>query len=395
MCEQISLPFCSSHAKEELDAALEEHRVLFPMLELDNSPLLKKLRGRLDKAWRSYLITDDGFQYLEGLVSSAETAETQQAAKARLKYYRNQRRKCLLKNELSESDSLRCKNCNVELGRQQTLFCGSECVKESRRESHIRICKDCGKTPEEVEFGKHPKTVDELSIVCKICNRKRIKASTANYSPEKLAEIDARRKSDPYKNAHLMRKFGIDLDFYNQLISKQQDKCAICTNEFTIANLAQVDHDHITGKVRGLLCRTCNMGLGVFRDEPNKLEQAASYLKRTSDLAHRESVAQLLLKRRDEKRHDMLAVRGILIASKEGRLRLLESQGFKCACCEDDLSHRNFLKINIDHDHAGMFIRGALCKHCNVGLGLFYEDEVRFAAAIAYLVQHGASGVAA
>lgn len=394
MCEQIALPFCSSHAKEELDAAIEDHQVKSSAPELDNGSL-KKLRGRLDKAWRSFLITDEGLLDLEGLVASAETTETQQAAKARLKYYRNQRRKCLLKNELSEEDLLRCKNCNNELGKQQTLFCGSECVKESRIRSHVRTCKDCGKTPEEAEFGKHPKTVDGLSIVCKICNRKRIKASTANYSPDKLTEIDARRKSDLYKNTRLVRKFGIDVNFYNKMVSEQQNKCAICTYEFTDANLPQVDHDHITGKVRALLCRTCNMGLGVFRDDHSKLRQAIDYLRRTTEKTHIESVTQLLLKRKDEKRHDMLAVRGILTASKEGRLRLLESQDLKCACCEHDLSHRNFLKINIDHDHIGMFIRGALCKHCNVGLGLFYEDEARFTAAIGYLVKHSSAELAA
>lgn len=394
MCEQKALPFCSTHAKQELDAAIEDHRMESSKQGSGNESL-KKFRGRVDKAWRSFLITDDGLLYLESLVASATTIESQKAAKARLKYYRNQRRKCLLKNELSGEGTLRCKNCNTELGKQQTLFCGSDCVKEERRQSHIRTCKDCGKTPAEVEFGKHPDPVDGLSTVCKICNRTRIKVSTANYSPEKLAEIDARRNSDPYKNTRLMRKFGIDVNFYNQLISEQCNNCAICAHGFTGANSAQVDHDHVTGKVRGLLCRTCNMGLGVFRDEPDKLQQAVEYLRRASDRAHIENVAQLLLKRKGELRHDMLAVRGILTSSKEGRLRLLESQDLKCACCEEDLSHRNFLKINIDHDHDGMFIRGALCKHCNVGLGLFYEDEARFTAAIAYLVKHASSELAA
>lgn len=297
-----------------------------------------------------------------------------------------------------------CLNCNTELFNTRKRYCSPECAQRKRikdralkLENYVRICKDCGRTPEEVEFGKHPKTIDGLSIVCKICNRLRIKASTAKYSPEKLAEIDERRKSDPYKSATLMRAFGIDLEFYNHLLSQQENRCAICTNDFTGSDFPQVDHDHITGRVRGLLCRTCNMGLGMFKDDITKLEQATNYLKLTSEISHIATVINLLARREDEKRLDMRHMRSAepKQKSKEGRLRLLEYQNLKCACCEDDLSHRNFLKINIDHDHAGMFIRGALCKHCNVGLGLFYEDEARFVAAIAYLVKHDASELAA
>lgn len=294
-----------------------------------------------------------------------------------------------------QKSSLICGNCKSPLRGQQKRFCSTSCVAEDRKKNHVRRCKDCARTPEEVEFGQHPKTLDGLSIVCKPCNRLRTRKTTSNYSPERREEIKARFKSEPYKNSILLRTFGIDREYYRTLLAEQNSECAICADSFTEENFPQIDHDHSTGKVRGLLCRTCNMGLGMFKDDTDKLSQAIKYLKLTSAEDHIDKVKSLITRRKGEMRHDLKATRGILILSKEGRLRLLESQGFKCACCEDDLSHRNFLKINIDHDHAGMFIRGALCKHCNVGLGLFYENEVRFAAAIAYLVQHGASEVAA
>lgn len=290
-----------------------------------------------------------------------------------------------------------CVNCNNELSKRQDFFCSAECRKEDRVKNHVRICKDCSRTPEEVEFGKHPKTIDGLSIICKECNRLRVKKTMSNYSPEKRAEIAARVKSDSYRSTTLLREFGIDINFYNQLLTRQRGACAVCETVFTDDNFPQVDHDHSTGKVRGLLCRTCNMGLGMFKDNINKLEQATNYLKRTSEASHIDTVIKLLSRRDGEKRLDMRHMRKVepIAKSKEGRLRLLESQDLKCACCEDDLSHRNFLKINIDHDHAGMFIRGALCKHCNVGLGLFYEEETRFASAIAYLAEHSSGQLAA
>ena len=67
---------------------------------------------------------------------------------------------------------------------------------------------------------------------------------------------------------------------YNSLFLKQNGCCAICKkhqSEFTIS--LAVDHDHITKKVRGLLCYNCNMGLGRFKDNLDYLNNASKYLK--------------------------------------------------------------------------------------------------------------------
>lgn len=67
---------------------------------------------------------------------------------------------------------------------------------------------------------------------------------------------------------------------YNILVGKQGNKCAICNRhrlEFT-QDLA-VDHDHITGKIRGLLCHKCNVGLGYFKDDVLLVKKAAEYLQ--------------------------------------------------------------------------------------------------------------------
>lgn len=280
-----------------------------------------------------------------------------------------------------------CEHCGaVPVSRRK--FCSQDCIRGNRAENHIRKCKDCEKTPEEVAFGKHKNTIDGLSIVCKPCNRKRVEKTTSKYSAEKRAEIAERFKSPMYKNNIMIRNFGIGLSEHEKMKNQQGNKCMICSSSFTEALVPNIDHDHSTGKVRGLLCRGCNTGLGMFKDNPTKLQLAIEYLRRTSKPTHIDRVANLINKRPGENHYDMKAMRGILHLSKEGRLRLLESQGFMCACCSEDLSHLNFRMINIDHDHAGLFVRGALCKHCNLGLGLFYEDEVRFLAAVDYLVVH-------
>lgn len=67
---------------------------------------------------------------------------------------------------------------------------------------------------------------------------------------------------------------------YEALMAQQGGACAICRKE-PVGRLC-VDHCHATGKVRGLLCATCNMGLGFYRDDEGLMRAAAAYLKSAS-----------------------------------------------------------------------------------------------------------------
>lgn len=69
------------------------------------------------------------------------------------------------------------------------------------------------------------------------------------------------------------------------MMRDQGNKCAICSKEIYLfgskkSNTAHVDHDLVTGKVRGLLCQECNTGLGKFRDNPLFLANAIKYIER-------------------------------------------------------------------------------------------------------------------
>lgn len=65
---------------------------------------------------------------------------------------------------------------------------------------------------------------------------------------------------------------------YDDLVLKQEGKCAVCNDDFEDNDC--VDHDHNTGKVRGLLCPSCNKGLGFFKDSALRLIRAINYLLR-------------------------------------------------------------------------------------------------------------------
>jgi len=76
------------------------------------------------------------------------------------------------------------------------------------------------------------------------------------------------------------KKYGITPKIYNELFGKQDGCCAICgIHQSELPYTLCIDHDHITGLVRGLLCQKCNTGIGKFEDNPDLVERALYYLK--------------------------------------------------------------------------------------------------------------------
>ena len=91
------------------------------------------------------------------------------------------------------------------------------------------------------------------------------------------------KRASNQRNAKLKHAYGITLSQYDQILEKQGDACAICgvttpsSNQFGQISFS-VDHCHESGEVRGLLCDTCNRGLGYFKDNPLSLQKAIDYL---------------------------------------------------------------------------------------------------------------------
>lgn len=94
------------------------------------------------------------------------------------------------------------------------------------------------------------------------------------------------------QNNNLLRRYGVTRQFVLDLFQKQAGRCAICKEPiedyFTKKKSTHLDHDHVTGRVRGILCNKCNFGLGIFRDSPELLRAAANYIEKnlecTSDV---------------------------------------------------------------------------------------------------------------
>jgi len=75
---------------------------------------------------------------------------------------------------------------------------------------------------------------------------------------------------------------GLPIEQYDQMIIDQQNKCAICKKSFTYEDrnhIPYIDHDHLTGKIRSLLCHGCNTILGFAEDKIEILNEAINYLR--------------------------------------------------------------------------------------------------------------------
>ena len=118
------------------------------------------------------------------------------------------------------------------------------------------------------------------------------KRSSAENYKEYMREWHKKARAanaEYYSDKYLYKKYGVTLEWYNQNLAKQKNVCAICKQPEVAVIRGRVismpvDHDHQTGKVRGLLCTKCNRGLGLFADKVENLRSAISYLESHQDM---------------------------------------------------------------------------------------------------------------
>ena len=84
------------------------------------------------------------------------------------------------------------------------------------------------------------------------------------------------RRVKSHREIHLKFEYGMSLEDYDVLLARQGGVCAICKRPSERPLF--VDHCHATGKVRGLLCHSCNSALGFYQDDPNLTRAATDYL---------------------------------------------------------------------------------------------------------------------
>ena len=136
------------------------------------------------------------------------------------------------------------------------------------------LCKcDCGN--EYVTRGAALRNGDTKSCGC-------MTAEWIRQSRTKHGMTDPRHPKHKWyiRTRPFLRKYGITPEQYEVMLKEQKDKCKICERMFDEeTTVPHVDHCHSTGKVRGLVCRSCNTGLGFFEDNTEWLKKAITYLE--------------------------------------------------------------------------------------------------------------------
>ena len=172
-----------------------------------------------------------------------------------------------------------CKLCSnaADRKREAVKFASSRRKKQDREIEQEamhsigkRKCSNCLEVKSEDDFGLQPKGKYGLKSRCKACIAKLKTKST----PEQLERANYLRR---------FRKYGLTEEQYLKLISDSGNKCMICSKEFKTATDAFIDHCHSTGLVRGVLCSSCNSGLGFFKDSSLLLSKANNYILGSKD----------------------------------------------------------------------------------------------------------------
>jgi len=129
-----------------------------------------------------------------------------------------------------------------------------------------KVCTGCTIEKSVEDFHRNKRDASETQSQCKACNKARLS------TPENIE----RRKR--YAWLGCLKKFGITESDYNEMFDRQLGLCAICHKPENDIKLA-VDHNHDTDEVRGLLCKRCNMAIGLLGDNYETVLSAALYLK--------------------------------------------------------------------------------------------------------------------
>jgi len=142
-------------------------------------------------------------------------------------------------------------------------------------------CSDCKHDKPEIDFSKDRATKSGLRSYCRDCASVRYKRDyslRADYHKarsSKWAKENPERRKLIQKNADLKSLYGLSLERFEILLTKQGGLCCICCLPM---KKPCVDHCHETGTVRGLLCTACNTGIGHLKHSPELLRSALGYL---------------------------------------------------------------------------------------------------------------------
>lgn len=167
----------------------------------------------------------------------------------------------------------------------------------------MKTCNRCKKNKEDSEFVTSRGKPSTRCGKCRIDRNRQAKKHYHNWHDEvrKYDKVYYHKNRERFvrirRNNALKLKYGITIEDYESIFANQNGKCAICNCEF-VANKQRgwggkkepcVDHNHKTGKVRGILCRQCNLSLSMIENE-NFISKAQQYLAKLEKISDKEPI---------------------------------------------------------------------------------------------------------
>ncbi|MFC7883951.1 endonuclease VII domain-containing protein [Streptomyces sp. NPDC057376] len=144
-----------------------------------------------------------------------------------------------------------CRECAAAYHQERQVAKGRNVRPRVEVPEGHKLCRTCGDIKPHSEWPRNRTASDGLATLCKSC------------------------KAAQGRAGHLKRQYGITEAERDALIASQGGVCCICL----AAPAAHVDHCHETGRVRGVLCFSCNAALGQFKDRPDAIRRAAAYVE--------------------------------------------------------------------------------------------------------------------
>ncbi len=170
-----------------------------------------------------------------------------------------------------------CERCQkaFQTSELKQTYCSNSCSALSRTNYRVlpgmKRCSTCGEVRPESQFSPRIRSRPTLQAgECSVCRRKRLGAWNRAHPRSK-------------KDSGLRKRYGISLEQYEEALLEQRGLCAICHQRFRAEGRGglSVDHDHATGRFRGLLCPGCNTSLEWFLKYRTEAE---SYLNKRGTL---------------------------------------------------------------------------------------------------------------
>jgi hypothetical protein len=148
-------------------------------------------------------------------------------------------------------------------------------------EPEPKRCLKCREVKPLSDFYRDTSRKDGLYPYCRECTRNNV----LYYVDKRRVTKEGRERSRLWSWTAVLKTYGLTPEKYKVLLEEQDGVCAICRNPETFKNKDGlrplcVDHDHASGKIRGLLCHSCNVALGHFGEDLGRMEKAMEYLRR-------------------------------------------------------------------------------------------------------------------